>query len=405
LRQALIAIASTTAGAAVGGTAGAATAFNEVTNNFLNHIDRARLNDLRARTKLAQEGKGKPLTKAESAELVLLNAADQLSDELLDRYRNGEKLTDIERKNLTIYLGNYAQVEGRDAARDLVKNGNSGQRDYEFPYAASSGARTSYLHQMADVNGGFPLGYLTAYLVRPISENEEIFDAARRDSGLYYYIYPNNANFLPTSLAEMGRWATIDALINSPVLATGGYLLSHWAGADQQTQDQIAIGLSILSDVGTSFVLPRTRISPVFGETTAKTGAKEIPKNTLQNLRPEDIAFSQRPVRTLLQDENGRYWLQSPSGNLITPSGVYDFVTMLDGTILVSRPNPNPEFSTHLGLSGGSDVSYAGSIRFGNNTGPNRGTIINWTNNSGHYQPPANLNNNAGLPVDLFSSH
>jgi filamentous hemagglutinin len=40
LRQALIAIASTTAGAAVGGTAGAATAFNEVTNNYLSHTER-----------------------------------------------------------------------------------------------------------------------------------------------------------------------------------------------------------------------------------------------------------------------------------------------------------------------------------------------------------------------------
>jgi hypothetical protein len=33
----------------------------------------------------------------------------------------------------------------------------------------------------------------------------------------------------------------------------------------------------------------------------------------------------------------------------ITPSGSYDFVTLPDGTIKVSRPNVNEQFSTHLG--------------------------------------------------------
>lgn len=37
--------------------------------------------------------------------------------------------------------------------------------------------------------------------------------------------------------------------------------------------------------------------------------------------------------------------------------------------------------------------------------GPNRGSIIQWTNNSGHYQPPVYLRNNAGLPDYLFQSH
>jgi len=108
-------------------------------------------------------------------------------------------------------------------------------------------------------------------------------------------------------------------------------------------------------------------------------------------LRPNDVAISQRPVRTLVQDESGRYWLQTSTGKKITPSGSYDFVTMPDGTIRVARPNVNQDFSTHLGLSGGGEVKYAGSIRFGNNDGPSRGAISQWTNNSGHYQPPAGL--------------
>jgi hypothetical protein len=67
-----------------------------------------------------------------------------------------------------------------------------------------------------------------------------------------------------------------------------------------------------------------------------------------------------------------------------------------------ARPNASSDFSTHLGLSGGNEVNYAGTIRFGNNNSANRGTIIHWTNRSGHYQPPSFLNGRANLPIDLF---
>lgn len=115
--------------------------------------------------------------------------------------------------------------------------------------------------------------------------------------------------------------------------------------------------------------------------------------------------MAQRPSRALVQDGSGRYWLESSGGNRITPSGSYDFVTLPDGRIRVARPNTNPDFSTHLGLSSGGEVNFAGSIRFGNNMGPNRGSIIQWTNSSGHYQPPAHLRDNAGLPDYLFRAH
>ena len=138
----------------------------------------------------------------------------------------------------------------------------------------------------------------------------------------------------------------------------------------------------------------------------ASAGAGAVPnlteRGTLVNLRPKDVAIAQRPVRTLVQDESGRYWLQTESGKRLTPSGAYDFVTMPDGSVRVTRPNVNQDFSTHLGLSGGGEVKYAGSIRFGNNDGPVRGTITHWTNNSGHYQPPATMSGNSGLPQDLF---
>ncbi|WP_395609742.1 DUF637 domain-containing protein [Pseudomonas sp. B22129] len=157
---------------------------------------------------------------------------------------------------------------------------------------------------------------------------------------------------------------------------------------------------------------PQSRVDGEFGGTNggsviSKTPVQTVPnlteRGTLTNVFPTDPAIAQRPVRTLIQDESGRYWLQGQGGGKITPSGSYDFVTLPDGTIKVSRPNTNEHFSTHLGLSGGGEVNYAGSIRFGNNDGPQRGKITGWDNSSGHYQPPATLKGNSGLPDQSFN--
>lgn len=106
-----------------------------------------------------------------------------------------------------------------------------------------------------------------------------------------------------------------------------------------------------------------------------------------------------------MQDGDGRYWLQGANGKRITPSGSYDFVTLPDGTVRVARPNVNPDYSTHLGLSGGGEVNFAGSIRFTNNASSSRGQLVRWTNDSGHYQPPVDLLGNANLPKKLFSDY
>ena len=94
--------------------------------------------------------------------------------------------------------------------------------------------------------------------------------------------------------------------------------------------------------------------------------------------------------------------LKGNNGIKITPSGRYDFVTMSDGIVRVARQNSNFDYSTHLGLSGGKDVAYAGSIRFANNMGPKRGTIVHWKNDSGHYQPSKTMACYAKLPLGLF---
>lgn len=72
---------------------------------------------------------------------------------------------------------------------------------------------------------------------------------------------------------------------------------------------------------------------------------------------------------------------------------------MPNGKIIVSRGN-NSDESTHLGLSNGKDVKYAGSIRFADNQGGSRGKIKEWDNSSGHYKLSSKNANQAGLPLD-----
>ena len=122
-----------------------------------------------------------------------------------------------------------------------------------------------------------------------------------------------------------------------------------------------------------------------------------------KNLFPKDAFFLQKVPRELIKDSNGRYWLKSENGRLITPSGKYEYVTLGNGKIMVVRPNSNTtDFSTHLGLSKGQDVKYAGGIRFHDNQGSSRGEIKEWNNESGHYKPSAIDAKNSGLPLNKF---
>ena len=89
-------------------------------------------------------------------------------------------------------------------------------------------------------------------------------------------------------------------------------------------------------------------------------------------------------------------------GDRITPSDSYNFVTMPNGTIRAARAKDHADFSTHIGVSGGDDVLYAGTVQFANRHSSSRGSIRTSSNNSGHYRPPASLSGNAGLPNDLF---
>jgi hypothetical protein len=49
----------------------------------------------------------------------------------------------------------------------------------------------------------------------------------------------------------------------------------------------------------------------------------------------------------------------------------------------------------------GGPVDYGGRVRFGGRN--RRGVLVSSGNGSGHYQPPAALAEQAGLPMELFS--
>ncbi|WP_207390873.1 hypothetical protein, partial [Phytopseudomonas dryadis] len=90
-----------------------------------------------------------------------------------------------------------------------------------------------------------------------------------------------------------------------------------------------------------SYTTPEHQLSPGNMYSENGTESTTIPniteRGTLTNLYPADAVVAQRPIRTLIQDDTGCYWLRSSNGSLITPSGSYDFVTMPDGSIRVSR--------------------------------------------------------------------
>jgi YD repeat-containing protein len=126
-------------------------------------------------------------------------------------------------------------------------------------------------------------------------------------------------------------------------------------------------------------------------------------RGTLTNLFPDDLGRLEHPSRLLVRDGSGRFWLENEYGVRHTPSGSYDFVTLPDGSIRVVKPNARTTASTHIALSRGGEVAYAGTIQFPSNNSATRGLVRSWSNNSGHYKPPPSLNSNAGLPTLLFN--
>ena len=106
-------------------------------------------------------------------------------------------------------------------------------------------------------------------------------------------------------------------------------------------------------------------------------------------------AYRYGTVYTLRQI-SGRWRLMSRAGSLYTPAGTYKFVVSVGGELRVSC------LGEHIVISGGAPVEYAGQMRFARGKSE-RGTLLFWGNDSGHYKSSASLAHQTGLPMNLFA--
>lgn len=300
---------------------------NAVANNFLGHQQAAELAKLRAKAKSGEE-----LKTEEKKQLIYLEATDQLSDGLLNKYRSGESLTETEQKNLNIYLGLYATQNGEAATIILLQNG--AKPDYNYPYGGSYEDQVAYMKNLND--------WKAYWLGRDVSANEQLYRDARAETGLYLNTVRNEA-FLPTSMDNAQKVAVLDALINSPVLATGTYLGGTMLGADQQTISQTTILASQLSDIGASFVLPKTGLSPVLGETTVNP--KALPLGTgkifwvFENAGMSEQAKNYNDAATGARSDGLTTKGLAPALENVANNGKVNIVKFdgVDGNILIDR--------------------------------------------------------------------
>lgn len=173
--SALSTLASGLAGAVVGGdaanaVAGAESGKNAVENNFLGDESQAARD--KAREALLQSS----YTTETARKLVMSERADQLSDELLEKYRNSpSEMTPEEFQTLSvflqIYLAEQIKVHGAEkgqlALAQLLLQGSTPTGDY--PYAGTTQAKDEF----REANG-----YSDWLNARDPSDNERIYQQA-----------------------------------------------------------------------------------------------------------------------------------------------------------------------------------------------------------------------------------
>ncbi|MBN2655257.1 MAG: TNT domain-containing protein, partial [Nitrospirae bacterium] len=333
----LMQMASTVVGAAVGmvvnskagAESGAAVALSSTTNNFLGHLQYQEMKRLRA--------KGKDRTQEESERLVILEAANQISDGLLEKTRNEIPLTEDERHNLQIFLGAYYMQEGEAATDRLLQSGISPTKDYSYPYGGTSAMKTAYTEKN--------LTSLDYIFGRTKTENEKQYLDARADANLYLNT-TTNEDLLPTSLSRRSDARLLDSLLNSS-LASGVYggsrILS--IGTEEQRRTGAAL-LSNLSDIGLSVMLYKAGLGPVFGSTPETLIKKSSDVKGLSNTFMSNAGLnptSEKPVTDkaltiykVWPENKGFFGGYSVAGE-VRPGQVFSRVGDLDG-IYVSPP-------------------------------------------------------------------
>ncbi|RYH66481.1 MAG: hypothetical protein EON54_04950 [Alcaligenaceae bacterium] len=166
---------------------------------------------------------------------------------------------------ISVYLGNYAKVEGDSALASLVRYGSptANSRNYTYPYAGTAAQQIAYMDQLS---GGTFSGTLSAYLGRTSSANEESFNTALIATQQYWNT-SSNTDALPSNQQMQQINALLDALRNSALAGTV-YTVGTAVGADPQAVANATQVASAFSDVVMSAVVPRASISPVLGQTT-----------------------------------------------------------------------------------------------------------------------------------------
>lgn len=102
-----------------------------------------------------------------------------------------------------------------------------------------------------------------------------------------------------------------------------------------------------------------------------------------------------------LERKGKRWYINNGKGELHTPSGTYQFVTLRDGSIRVTRRQTVD--GAHAPLANGQPVRFAGEVTFPSRHSVNRGQIKNWNNQSGHYRPDQQLKHQSGFPQPKFT--
>ncbi|WP_241899215.1 hemagglutinin repeat-containing protein [Stenotrophomonas maltophilia] len=269
LSQAVGALAGGLSGQDLAGIAlNAGIAKNSVENNFLGNDDHARMVHLREKAK-RQGG----LDKQESLELVLLDAADQMSAGLLRKALAGETLTEVQAADLATYINRYELQNGPLDLPGLQRQflANSGSLDpgelqginpsqsYGRPYVGLGDDQKAY----KDAN----YSWFEDLIYRDKGANERLYDAALKQSGLEI---TRSEDLLPSAMQLRNFFAVHDAQASSAI-ASAAFIAATLGGASEENRRALTLTMGALANIGAVRFVNRTGLLP-------QTGALGVPQ-------------------------------------------------------------------------------------------------------------------------------
>lgn len=177
----------------------------------------------------------------------------------------------------------------------------------------------------------------------------------------------------------------------------------------QRSPDSIAALESearlVANAVRSNSVMPEIRGSARGLGVPLREGKDDVTPPTFGNLpQDEPILMDDkgRPIRRVELVKEGEVWFEKLGKGKFRAEGTYDFVVRgnkiiaVKGSNVVGATNPG-----HTEAAGGGRVKYAGTIKFATSKIA-KGTLLEWSNASGHYAPVKEFATAAGLPMDKF---